>query len=80
MIIITVFNKPSDYPDEYVARIFHVRFNDKSKTSEVIPSEKPLAVHSDYSEIIKVITKLDPYLIRMGRQKDDNLAVVETWI
>ena len=80
MKIITVFNKPTDYPSDFVARVFHINFNQNSNSYDSVPEAEPIVVSKDYSDIRQSIEQRDPCLIRMGRHEYDAPCVVETWI
>lgn len=67
--IICVFNKPDDYPDKYVARLFE----GTAPTNIII-------TRNTVEEIREDITKRFPAMLPFARDKEDCKCVVETWI
>lgn len=68
MPIITIYEKPIDYPDGYIARVFEL--------------EKPtntLILKSSIEEC-RTDIKAAGFKICVPRNKDDVLSVVESWI
>ena len=64
--IIVIYNKPKDYPDHYVARLF-----DKDKPTKAIMLKETL------EELRKGIPI---YMIRMSRSATDDRNIVESYI
>lgn len=66
---IGVYNRPSDYPDKCVARLF-----DGTKPTNII------IIRNTVEEIREDITKRFPAMLPFARDKEDCKCVVETWI
>ena len=64
--IVTIYNKPTDYPNYYVARLF-----DKDKPTKAIMLKETL------EELRKGIPI---YMIRMSRSATDDRNIVESYI
>ena len=67
--IICVFNKPVDYPDKYVARLFE----GTAPTNIII-------TRNTVEEIREDITRRFPAMLPFARSKEDHKSVVESWI
>lgn len=67
--IICVFNKPDDYPDKYVARLFE----GTAPTNIII-------TRNTEEEIREDITRHFPAMLPFARNKEDHKSVVESWI
>ncbi|MBT9644926.1 hypothetical protein GPK69_03620 [Roseburia inulinivorans] len=67
--IICVFNKPDDYPDKYVARLFE----GTAPTNIII-------TRNTVEEIREDITRRFPAMLPFARNKEDHKSVVESWI
>lgn len=67
--IIYVFNKPDDYPDKYVARLFE----GTAPTNIII-------TRNTVEEIREDITRRFPAMLPFARSKEDHKSVVESWI
>ncbi len=65
----TVYKRPLDHPDKFVARRWVV-------TPQPIPTNDKLLA----DELETLREKLPPGLIRMSRQSGDDLVIVETWV
>jgi hypothetical protein len=63
--IITVYARPEDYPDKFVARLF-----DLDKPTNLA------AVADTYEEIMEAIP---PQMSRIARSENDDPCIVETW-
>ena len=66
---IGVYNRPSDYPDKCVARLF-----DGTKPTNII------IIRNTVEEIREDITKRFPAMLPFGRNREDHKSVVESWI
>ena len=66
---IGVYNRPDDYPDKCVARLF-----DGTKLTNIIITRNTV------EEIREDITKHFPAMLPFTRDKEDCKCVVETWI
>lgn len=66
---IGVYNRPSDYPDKCVVRLF-----DGTKQTNIIITRNTV------EEIREDITKRFPDMLPFARDKEDCKCVVETWI
>jgi hypothetical protein len=64
-----VFNKPDDYPDKYVARLFE----GTAPTNIII-------TRNTVEEIREDITRRFPAMLPFARSKEDHKSVVESWI
>lgn len=67
--IICVFNRPDDYPDKCVARLF-----ERTAPTNII------ITRSTVEEIREDITKCFPAMLPFGRDREDHKSVVESWI
>lgn len=67
--IICVFNKPDDYPDKHVARLFE----GTAPTNIII-------TRNTVEEIREDITRRFPAMLPFARSKEDHKSVVESWI
>lgn len=67
--IICVFNKPDDYTDKYVARLFE----GTAPTNIII-------TRNTVEEIREDITRRFPAMLPFERNKEDHKSVVESWI
>jgi hypothetical protein len=68
--IITIYNKPLDYPNHFIAREYFVN-PEKKVTGNVIAKEKTLSL---------VRKKIPRNMIRIIRSPEDDINVIETWI
>lgn len=68
MPIITIYEKPIDYPDGYIARVFEL--------------EKPTntLIHKSSLEECRADIKAAGFKICVPRSENDVLSVVESWI
>jgi len=66
----TVFERPDDYPDGFIARLFVVRRSVVRATSTCVTGPTLEAVRA----------QLPPDLYNLGREAGDLASVVETWI
>lgn len=66
---IGVYNRPSDYPDKCVARLF-----DGTKPTNIIITRNTV------EEIREDITRRFPAMLPFARSKEDHKSVVESWI
>ena len=69
MPCICVYNRPSDYPDKCVARLFE----GTAPTNIII-------TRNTVEEIREDITKRFPAMLPFGRNREDHKSVVESWI
>jgi hypothetical protein len=67
----TVYERPIDYPLGFVARLHHVYNNG---------THAPTLTAYFGSTLESVRKQLPPDLFNMGRQPEDDLKIVETWI
>jgi hypothetical protein len=67
----TVYEKPTDYPDSFVARRFVVNADGHGPTDEVI-------VSPSYERIADEM--LNRGLINIGRQPEDDRVIKECWV
>lgn len=67
--IICVFNRPDDYPDKCVARLF-----------EGTAPMNIIITRNTVEEIREDITKRFPAMLPFARSKEDHKNVVESWI
>ena len=67
--IICVFNKPDDYPDKYVARLFE----GTAPTNIII-------TRNTVEEIREDITRRFPAMLPFARSKEDHKSELELWI
>lgn len=67
--IICVFNRPDDYPDKCVARLFK-----RTAPTNII------ITRSTVEKIREDITKCFPAMLPFGRDREDHKSVVESWI
>lgn len=70
LLIWTVFARPSDLPDRFVARPFLT----------LAEGPKPLAVHLEAPSLDELREKLPAYLSCLAPMEGDDPAVVETWL
>lgn len=69
----TIYDHPSDYPNEFVARLFEIRATGATATGHVVAAPTlPL--------IRRVVQRLAPGSVCVGRRPDDEPVVVETWL
>lgn len=66
--IIAIYEKPRDYPEWFVARVW----NDKNPTDTIM-------LKRDLCEIREDIKKNFPWMVRLMRAKNDDPCIVETW-
>ncbi len=66
---IAIYDRPLDFPDGYVARIF-----DSDKATNVI------LLNNNLSHIREEIKFNFPQMVRLPRAKNDVSCLVETWI
>lgn len=67
----TVYEKPRDYPEGYVARRSEIRpYGDVVQTSEVLKGSSLEAVRA----------QLPPGLYRLPRRSEDDPVIVEVWL
>lgn len=66
----TVFERPDDYPDGFIARLFLVRRSIVRATDTTVTGPTLDAVRA----------QLPPGLYNLGREAGDKPSVVETWI
>ena len=69
VLIIAIYNRPLDFPEQYVARIF-----DGDKPTNVI------LLDSSLSHIRQEIKFNFPKMVRLPKSKKDIETLVETWI
>lgn len=68
-----VYDKPSDYPKYFVARL-HLADREGSRPTHQFILNQTLA------GIREGIKRIDPGLFRLGRHPDDDPKIVETWV
>jgi hypothetical protein len=76
--VITIFNRPLDFPDSYVARRFTIGEGVSFPTSDyqISPSIEPLRQWAD-----KQCVRFNGCGgVNMGRQSNDEPHVVESWV
>lgn len=74
MNIFTVYDKPTDFPEEFVVRRFEV-----DSSSSLLGEPKEVVLKSkDVTEIRKHLSELG--LFRLNRHAKDDPNIVETWI
>jgi len=74
MITYTVYDHPEDYPDHYVVRRFFIEAGNPNP----IPEEDIFMQSGDLQEIRETLLGKD--LVCVGRVKEDDSKIVETWI
>jgi len=67
----TVYNRPTDYPESYVARRFEIRPEGPTPTNDV--------VRSGDVEVIRRFLALHG-LTCLSRRDDDEPHIMETWV
>jgi len=67
--IICVYQKPEDYPNKYIARIF-----DGTKPTNTV------LIKETVEEIREDIANTFPYMLPFARSKEDVKCIVESWI
>ena len=64
--IITIYEKPKDYPDKYVARLW-----DMNKPTEIVT----------FAESLDTIRLTVPsWMVKLNRCPDDDPCILETWL
>lgn len=71
LVLWTVYEKPTDYPNDFIARMHVVT---SSGTSG------PTTAHVKAKTLEQIRTKLPPGLTRLNRSPGDEPQIVETWI
>ena len=76
--VITIYHKPLDFPDSYVARRFHVGSKSQFPTNDyrISPTIEPLQEWA--SEQCRKHNQSEG--LNMGREKEDAPTVVESWV
>jgi hypothetical protein len=69
----TVFERPRDFPNSFVARRFVIR------TNGTIEAEPKALIASDLEGIRDLIRAIDPNLFCLPRNENDEPQIVETW-
>jgi hypothetical protein len=69
LLVWTVYERPTDYPDHYIARPFATR-----------GGERPLQVHLQAPSVEELRDKLPHGLVRLERMEGDDPVIVETWL
>lgn len=72
--LITIYKSPSDYPNQYVAR----RFELDKPTNEFFAHEHLSVVRKWTRERLWSLGVLTH--VNMGREKNDDPVIVETWL
>jgi hypothetical protein len=70
--LITIYERPADFPDEYVARLWLIRRG----TKEPVTTE--IVLRSASLEALREM--LPPDLHRLPREPGDEEQIVETWV
>jgi hypothetical protein len=66
----TIYFNPSDFPNEYVARLF-----------ELDQPTKTILIAPDIEELRVKIQKISNHeLVRINRSENDHRSIVESWI
>lgn len=71
LVLWTVYDHPSDYPDQYVARQFVVGIGGQRATDRVM-------AHVDLESIRAVLSHAG--LVRVERHPTDDPVILETWL
>ncbi len=66
----TVFERPADYPDQFVARLWHVTANEAAPTPDILFGDS----------LAEVRAKLPAGLGRIPRNEGDEPHIVESWL
>lgn len=64
--MITIYKHPTDYPEQYVARVWDVN--------------KPTRLVATAGSLEEVRQAIPEEMYNMGRQNDDDPCIVEVWI
>lgn len=70
--IITVYEKPLDYPDDYVARVWEIQGSRPKPTNIAITRNSIQEIREDIMAA--------GFGIRIPRAEDDDPHIVETWM
>ena len=70
MSIFVIYKNPSDYPNEFVVRVWVV-------AGIVVPLQRPLVV---VDTIEQARAAMPDGLFKMDRQDDDDPCIVEAWM
>lgn len=71
VLIWTVYDHPTDYPEFYVARLFEVRAGQTKITNSVLVTDSLDTIRSEMQQ---------RGLVCMSRHPDDDPKIMETWI
>ena len=72
MEFIAVYEKPSDYPNSFVGRIWEILDSGKSVPTEAV------VIASDIETVRKAAVNTG-FTYKMDRSEEDDQCVVETW-
>jgi hypothetical protein len=70
--LITIYERPVDFPDEYVARLWLIRRGTEAPVMTAIVLRA--------ASLDELRAMLPPGLRRLPREPDDEVQIVETWI
>ena len=68
----TVYERPKDYPDSYVARLFEVDADGSRPTESIIICER--------LEQLQDMLEFEMHLTKLMRHPEDDPVIVETWL
>jgi len=74
LITYVVYHNPTDFPAQYVVRGHAIA------AGKVTPLEQPAYVGGSLQAARDTIQKLDPGLIRLPRDENDEPQIVEVWL
>lgn len=69
----TIYERPKDYPEGYVARRFEVGVGVHSPTNQIITADS-------LDEIRELLLDAHPGLYRIPRSPEDEPQIVEVWV
>ena len=67
----TVYERPKDYPDDYVARLWEVDANGPRPTASIVIAPSLEIVRDEMMQM---------GLVMLTRSPEDDPAIVETWL
>lgn len=79
MIQYTIYDHPTDFPEHYVVRRWHIVPAGGGHPSEII-EEGEAYLAETLDEARQAIDEIAPDLICLTRAEDDDPAIVETWL
>jgi hypothetical protein len=69
----TVYDHPTDYPDEFVARLWIVKFNNTVEATQTVITDSTL-------EGLRTKLQANPNLVSIKRYLEDEPQIIEVWL